>query len=521
MHRLVIALTALLTLAGAVVVGGYLAFFSASTDRAAAAVPADAPIYLSIYLQPSAGQQMNLGRLIGRLPGFGDEAALNTKIDEAVQQLLTGRGFDYRRDLKPWLGDQLAVAVTPQGAKLGDAQVLVLASVKDRAAAAAALARLSSVEGAKPSEETHAGVTLTIGPSNAYAFLDDGSLVAIGRDAAQVNAAIDASSGARPSLAKQAAFGTAMAALPSDRLASAYLDLDRLASAAEMPGQLEGFSTASLALVAQPEGVELVGSAPFDQRVAGQSQRAGFALSGEPSSLSAWMPATTQAEAVVFGLRGLLESAEARIGQQPGAESLAQNITRLRAIVAFGLGLNVDTDILPLLDRETGLALTSVGPGVPRGQLLLRPSDAAAAQRALERIRAALTSRGARTTLRQDASAVITTVEVPQIGSVSYALTDGVVVLALMPDDVAAALAARAGGEALAGSGGYRSTFEAVGGRGGSELYVDLPRALSASGLRIDLPAQTRDMLTHVSAVGLTLPARADRIEFHLIVTIH
>lgn len=521
MHRLVIALTTLLTLVGAVVVGGYLAFFSASTDRAAAAVPADTPIYLSVYLQPSAGQQMNLGRLIGRLPGFSDEAALSSKVDEAVQQLLTGSGFDYRRDLKPWLGDQLAVAVTPLRDNPDDTQVLVLASVKDDAAARAALARLSSGLGAKPSQETHAGVTLTIGQSNAYAFLDHDSLVAIGRDPAQVTAAIDASSGARPSLANQAAFGTAMAALPSDRLASAYLDLDRLASAAGMPGQLEGFSTASLALVAQPEGLELVGSAPFDQRAASVSQRAGFALSGEPSSLSAWMPPTTRAEAVVFGLRGLLESAEARIGQQPGAESVAQNITRLRAIVAFGLGLNVDTDLLPLLDRETGLALSSFGPGGPRGQLLLRPSDAAAAQRAIDRIREALTSRGARTTTRQDAAAVITTVEVPQIGSVSYALTDGVVILALTPDDVAAALAAHAGGETLGASSGYRSTFEAVGGRGGSELYVDLPRALSASGLQIDLSAQTRDMLTHVSAVGLTLPARADRIEFHLIATIH
>ena len=520
MRRLVIALTTLLTLVGAVVVGGYLAFFSASPDRAAAAVPAEAPIYVSVYLEPSGGQQMNLGSLIGRLPGFGDQAALGTKVDEAVQQLLSGSGFDYRRDLKPWLGDQLAVAVTPAvGNPLGS-QVLLIAAVKDAAAARAALARLSSAAGGQPSRQMHAGVTMEVGSAYAYAFLGDGSQVVIGRDAGQVSAAIDASSGARRSLADQAAFGRAMASLPTDRLASAYLDLGRLAAAEGMTGQLGGFSTVSLALVAQPEGLEVTGGAPFDPQRASPSQSGPSALSAGQSSLSGWMPATTSAEAAVFGLRDLLTSAETRIGQQPGAAGLAQTITQLRAIVAFGLGLNVDTDLLPLLDRETGLAFSGVGPGGPRGQLLLRPSDSAAAQGTLDRLRDALSSRGATVTTRDASGVPITTVAAPQLGSVSYALSDGVVILALTPDDVAAALAAHADGQTLVASSGYRRTFEAIGGRAGAELYVDLPRVLSASGLQIDLSTETRDMLTHISGVALTLPARADRIEVHLIATI-
>jgi hypothetical protein len=36
----------------------------------------------------------------------------------------------------------------------------------------------------------------------------------------------------------------------------------------------------------------------------------------------------------------------------------------------------------------------------------------------------------------------------------------------------------------------------------------------------LNLPAETRDILQHVGAVGLTVPARDDRIEFHAIVTI-
>ena len=408
MRRLVIALTTLLTLVGAVVVGGYLLFFSASPDRAAAAVPAEAPIYVSVYLEPSSGQQMNLATLIGRLPGFGDQAALGTKVDEAVQQLLSGSGFDYRRDLKPWLGDQLAMAVTPTVGNPPGSQVLLIAAVKDPAAARAALARLSSAAGGQPSTQTHAGVTIAVGSASAYAFLGDGGQVVIGRDAAQVGAAIDASSGARRSLADEAAFGRAMASLPTDRLASAYLDLGRLAAIEGMTGQLGGYSTVSLALVAQPEGLAVTGSAPFDPRQASASQ--GAPAAAEQSTLSGWMPANTTAEATLFGVRDLLASAETRLGQQPGAAGVAQTIAQLRAIVAFGLGLNVDTDLLPLLDRETGLAFSGVGPGGPRGQLLLRPSDSAAAQRTLDRLRNALSSRGATVTTRDAAGVSITTV---------------------------------------------------------------------------------------------------------------
>ena len=97
MHRVVVALVALIGLTGAAFVAGYFLLFSASSDRAAALAPADSAFYLNIYLQPSTGQQMNLGGLIGRLPGFADEASLDDKVDQVVENLLgaTGLTLDY------------------------------------------------------------------------------------------------------------------------------------------------------------------------------------------------------------------------------------------------------------------------------------------------------------------------------------------------------------------------------------------------------------------------------------------
>jgi len=113
MHRLVIAVVTLIGLTGAAFLAAHFLFLAAATDRAAALAPANSALYVNVYLQPSTGQQMNLGGLIGRLPGFEDDASLDEKVDQVVQNLLSGTGIDYREQVKPWLGNQVALAAWP------------------------------------------------------------------------------------------------------------------------------------------------------------------------------------------------------------------------------------------------------------------------------------------------------------------------------------------------------------------------------------------------------------------------
>jgi hypothetical protein len=515
MHRLVIALTTLLTLTGATVVAGYLLLFSASTDRAAAAVPGDAPIYLNAYLQPSAAQQMKLGALLGRLPGFGDRATLDTKVDEALQQALAGLSLDYRRDLKPWLGDQLAVAVWPTSAD-GSSRELLIASVKDRPAAEAAFGRMAS--DAEPTSSSYGGLTVVSTATAAHAFLAD-DLVALAPTPDEVQRAIDAYSGSQSSLADATAFRSSRAQLPADYLAAVYVDLDALARGAGAEQEVSGVSTATLALTATDAGLELNGQAPFDAQLASASNRAAIALGNEPPSLTDWMPRQTQAEAVVFGLRRILETAEQQLTAAPGSEDIAATLTQLRAIVAFGLGLSIDDDLLPLLDRESAIAIRAVD-GQPSGQLLLRPSDPAAAEQALNRIRQALQQRGARVTTADASGATITSISMPDVGSAAYTLSDGVVVIGLDAGAVREALQAHGERDTLAAAQRYSSTFASLGAHGGTELYLDVPALLDALGGAIDVSGQTRDMLQHVDAVGVSIPTRDDHIELHAVVTI-
>ena len=88
MHRLVIALTTLLSLTAAAVVAGYLFLFAAQPDRAAEAVPDGTAFYATLYLQPSTGQKLNLAELMSRVPGFSDRDALDQKIHEITARFL-------------------------------------------------------------------------------------------------------------------------------------------------------------------------------------------------------------------------------------------------------------------------------------------------------------------------------------------------------------------------------------------------------------------------------------------------
>lgn len=518
MQRLVVAVVTLIGLTGAAFIAAHFLLFSAATDRAAALAPANSAFYVNVYLQPSTGQQMNLGGLIGRLPGFADDASLDEKVDQVVQNLLGGTGIDYREQVKPWLGDQIALAAWPTDGDPTNPTVVVIVEVKDRAAADAAVADLASQGGATLAPQTYQGVELQVAEDGAYAFVAE--MLVIGPSAAGVEAVVDVQAGG-DALSDRADFRSTMADLAADHLASVFVDLAALAESTDTADELSSVSTAAAALVAETDGLRLSGSAPFDVDGAGSSAGAGFALGSEPSSLVEWMPEDTIAELVVFGLRQALESAEEAAASTPDGQELTGALDTFRALAAFGLGIDIDADLLPLLDREVGIAITGFDGALPSGQILLRPEDPEAAAATLGRIVDSLTeAMGARERVETVADVEITTLSLPDIGEVAFAITDGIVILGPGADDVTAALDAHAGGEALASTDAYVRTFEVAGERAGNEAFVDIGALVALLGLDADLPDDARDILSQIGTFGFTAPSRNDEIEFHAVLTI-
>jgi Protein of unknown function (DUF3352) len=517
MHRLVIALTVLLGLVGAAVVAGYLFVFPAATDRAAAIVPASAALYANVYLQPSTGQRMNLAGLLGRVPGFEDPSTLDDKVDQLVQNLLAETGLDYHEQVKPWLGTQIAIAAwAADGDGIAPEAVLIV-EAKDVAAAEAAVASAVTEDGGTITTQSHAGVEVAVAEGSAYAFLDD--MLVIGPGPEAVTAAIDVHGGA-PSLSGRAEYERTRDLLPQDYLASVFVDFGAIAEAGGIADELSGLSTAGAALVAEQEGLHLAGSAPFAMSEAQPSSRAGFVMGSEPSSLVDWMPEETVGEVVLFGLGKMLESVEAAAATAPEGEEIGSTLDSLRALVAFGLGLDLDADILPLLDREVGIAVTGFDADLPRGQVIVRPEDPEAAAAALDRLIDALADLGGAPRTEEVDGAEITMVRLPDVGEIAFVQLNGIIIVGLTPEDVAASIAAHDSGRSLGSSDAYQRTFEVAGTRAGNEGWIDVAAIVDLAGDAAELPPDARDILGQVGAFGFTAPSRDDQIEFHAVLTI-
>lgn len=515
MHRLVIALTTLLALAGGAFLG-YFLLFAGAADRAAPLVPANAAVYVNVYLQPSAGQQANLSGLIGRLPGFADEATLDDKVDQIVQNLLSGVGIDYRTELKPWVGDQVAAAAWFGDEETPVQRAVAIVDVKDAAAMESALADLAEREGESFTEETHGGVAMHVGTTTSYAVVAGMLVVSDTTDA--VRAVIDTQAGGA-NLASRADFRAAIGRIPQDHLASAFVDVAMLAAGGGATESIGGFTTLAAALVADRDGLRLTGTAPMPPE-AEPSSTGTAGVSSTASPLADWMPRDTIAEVVIVGLRGMLADAEEAASGTPQGQQLSDAMSTIRTLAAFGLGIDLDADVLPLFDGETALALSALEDGGPRGQLLLRPKDFAAAAAALDRVAEALADAGGARRVESTDAGDITVVTVPQLGEIAYATVDGVVILGLNVEDVAAAAEARADGTTLGASEAYAAAFGGAGARAGNEAYADVGALLEIIGIGDTLPLDARAILSQLGTFSATARSADDQIEFSAVLTI-
>ena len=182
---------------------------AAAPDDTARLVPPDALLYAHLSTSDSRTQDARLLALAGRF------SAVRSRVPALAMALTPAAGgLDYARDVRPWLGDEVAVALLDGGT--AGPEPLLLAAVDDRSAAERTLARL----GARPAGR-HAGTPLLSLPPRATAAFTGDHLV-IG-PAGAVSGAIDrdADDSGTPSLADGRVFRRAA----ESRKGAASLDL--------------------------------------------------------------------------------------------------------------------------------------------------------------------------------------------------------------------------------------------------------------------------------------------------------
>ena len=135
-------------------------------------VPPGSIAYGEVRLDLPGDQRQAVGAFLSKFPGFHDQAALDTKLDEILDQFIKKATNDkqtYTADIKPWFGGEIGLTVgpLPPASSMTDPatvtnalRALALLSVTDPAAADAWIDKTIAASGAKTTTETYNGVTL-------------------------------------------------------------------------------------------------------------------------------------------------------------------------------------------------------------------------------------------------------------------------------------------------------------------------------------------------------------------------
>jgi Protein of unknown function (DUF3352) len=195
----------------------------------AGAIPVDTVAYVEADISGEGEQHENLDALLselGEVPLLGTPVEPTDVIAQALEDLGADNGVDisYEEDFEPWLGNSMALGYSSVDEP--DPAFVMSIAADDEQLARDALERIVSADSGEETRAEYDGVTYFVSPSSDYAVgAFDDMLVLSTRD--EFEAAVDAARG--DSLADEDAVAEAFGALPEERLASVYVDVEAIA----------------------------------------------------------------------------------------------------------------------------------------------------------------------------------------------------------------------------------------------------------------------------------------------------
>ena len=204
-------------------------------------VPKDSLVYGEMRLDLPGDQRANLGEFLSKFPGFKDQAALDTKINEVLDRVVSEASSGeqtYTGDIAPWFDGEIALSMgelpDPAALENPDAappapDAVAYLSLKDGAQAQAWFDDL--ISGDETTTETYGGTTLTLvrdpdatGTTDSYAFgiAPSGTVALMGR-ADSVKAALDTNGAG--GLAQDETFAAALASAEEDHVGYMFLNM--------------------------------------------------------------------------------------------------------------------------------------------------------------------------------------------------------------------------------------------------------------------------------------------------------
>jgi uncharacterized protein DUF3352 len=421
-------------------------------DAAAGLVPADALAYVHVDVEGSSDQYRSAAAMADRVPNLS--AQLTSRLLRLPAASPSSAAFE--RSVRPWLGDEVALALLPAARAPQEVELLAAADESG------ARRYQSAIAGSRARTVTYRGVRVEIGRGRiASAILRGFLVIGTGRGTRSV---IDAATGAKgaASLDSSAAAGSVRDELPDERVADAYLSPSGVAALAGRPasllsslapflapGSTEGVAAA---LVAGGGGLELEVRSELDPHRA--KAKPGFfaAFPSFDPTLASSLPAGTLAYVGI----GRPADAIAALDRQARTEEpgLARALSRLLRQARRAGHVDVRRDLLPALGDEGALALEPGPSGAPTGSpyalYVGSGVDPAKARAALARLQTPIARRlgsapgAASFHARRIGGVVAQTLPVSPAIELSYAIVRNRLVIATAPAGIAAVV--RGGG---------------------------------------------------------------------------
>jgi hypothetical protein len=309
-------------------------------------VPSTALAYLRVDTDPSVGQKVSAVRFLQKVPqvkGALDGGDPRKRLVDALIEHSGTKDVSYAKDIEPWLGDRLALAVLPPKSEGADPEPLLVVQVKDEAKARAGIAKLSAGDTDKPEVTFKDGYALLTSAGNGKA----------------VTSAI-----AKGTLADSTTYAGDVAAVGDQGIASGWVDLAGLAKAGAFKdaadagklsvnpfgsSDLNGAGRAAFALRFDSNAVELVGVARGASAVKKPATTAGSTITR--------LPADTAVALSVSGLDQVIGQAWDGILKGIGAQSPGEDVNGELKAMESQLGISLPGDLQTLLGRNLVLAV--------------------------------------------------------------------------------------------------------------------------------------------------------------------
>lgn len=382
-RRLLVIIAATLIVLGGSVAAAAFFLMRGSSKELLQLVPASSEVVATAYLDPSAGQKLNLLALVHRFPALGSDQDLRQQVNKALDEALESSGLTHD-DVLPWLGSEVAIVVD-FGPNDDVVTTALLASTDDGAAEAALHKGMTSALGAEQTRD-YRGVTMHAFGSGSslvsYAIVDH--VVIISNRESGLTRVIDVSEGTTPDLADDPDFVETVSTLPEGKLGLVYVNPTELvsqalsesglgAAAGSMPGldTVRALRSIGMSLSAQPDGLAFDLTVRFDPSKLDPATRGELDAPVHENATVSFVPADSYAVATQQGLDTTLKQVLDQALSTPQGERLRKRLgiddalSALTGDMAFEIG--------------PGSGATPVG-----GALVLGVDDPAAVQHTLD-----------------------------------------------------------------------------------------------------------------------------------------